>query len=169
VGGEATFSGTVYQANVIAYAAVHVLTETKLRWLPVSDDTPIAVSGEVKGPGDDARIEFASPLPPIEIQAKHGLKGPGSTSEVVDKIQKASASTQPTVVILAVDSSSSPTVRNELRMDLDRIRSGRTDSLREITKRVIDELVSRIGDPVTYIPGAAPGSQGAKSELIGHK
>lgn len=74
MGGDATFAGTNYQASVIAYVFVHVLTETKLRWGGLADDTPSAVSGEVKGPGDDARVEFRTGAAPVELQAKHGLK-----------------------------------------------------------------------------------------------
>ena len=137
--GNATFSGTTYQANVIAYIAVHVLTETKLRWLLVPDDTPTAVSGEVKGPGDDARIEFAA-APPIEIQTKHGLKGAGLTKEVVEAIRTASTSTDSSLVVLAVDSSSSSSVRVDLRADLDRLRSGRQDGLQQITETILKDL-----------------------------
>jgi hypothetical protein len=32
MGSDATVAGTNYQASVIAYVFVHVLTETKLRW-----------------------------------------------------------------------------------------------------------------------------------------
>jgi hypothetical protein len=37
VSGDATFAGTNYQASVIAYVFVHVLTETKLRWIALAD------------------------------------------------------------------------------------------------------------------------------------
>ena len=63
MGGDATSSGINYQASVVAYVYVHILTGSKLRWLQVRDDTPTAISGETKGPGDDARIEFATPVP----------------------------------------------------------------------------------------------------------
>ena len=45
MGGDATFAGTNYQASDIAYVFAHVLTETKLRWAGLADDTPSAVSG----------------------------------------------------------------------------------------------------------------------------
>ena len=150
MGGDATFSGTTYQANVIAYIAVHVLTETKLRWLPVPDDTPIALAGEVKGPGDDARIEFAS-SPPIEVQSKHGLKGFKSTEEIVTTVRDASASNDPSIVVVAVDSSASPSIRVDLRKDLDRLRSGRTDGLQEITNKVLADLGAGIVDTLRRI------------------
>jgi hypothetical protein len=89
MGGDATFAGTNYQASVIAYVFVHVLTETKLRWGGLADDTPSAVSGEVKGPGDDARIEFRTGAAPVELQAKHGLK-PQRCVEAFEAIRDAS-------------------------------------------------------------------------------
>jgi tetratricopeptide (TPR) repeat protein len=144
LGGNATFSGTTYQANVIAYVAVHVLTETKLHWLPLADDTPTALAGEVKGPGDDARIQFAPPSASIEVQSKHGLKGPKTTEKALATIRDASQWDDSTTVILAVDSSSSESVRIDLRKDLDRLRSGRTDDLRDITKTIITALGAEI-------------------------
>lgn len=144
--GNATFSGTNYQASVIAFVFVHVLTETKLRWLSVPDDTPSAVSGEVKGPGDDARVEFRSGVAPIEIQAKHGLK-PQKCVEAFQAIRDGSTSDDRTVVMLAVDATSSPAIRNDLWRDLDRLRSGRSDGLKPLSRDVSDAL----GDQATRV------------------
>ena len=58
VSGDATFAGTNYQASVIAYVFVHVLTETKLRWIALADDTPSAVSGEVGGRETTPALSF---------------------------------------------------------------------------------------------------------------
>jgi len=95
MGGDATFAGTNYQAA----SSQHVLTETKLRWGGLVDDTPSAVSGEVKGPGDDARIEFRTGVPPVELQAKHGLK-PQRCIEAFEAIRDASTSTDGMGVLL---------------------------------------------------------------------
>ena len=73
MGGTATFSGVNFQAKVIAYIYVHILTQQPLGWFGNLDDKPIAVSGETSGPGDDARIGFGSRYESVEIQAKHGL------------------------------------------------------------------------------------------------
>jgi hypothetical protein len=147
VSGNATFSGTTYQAGVIAFVSAHVLTETKLRWLPVSDDTPSAVSGEVKGPGDDARIEFAARIPAIEVQANHGLKGPKAVQDVLQTIQDASAPRDGSHVVLTVDSHSSASIRHDLCRDLDRLRSDRTDGLKEITRG----LITALGDDIVSV------------------
>ena len=130
MGGNATFSGTTYQAGVIAFVSVHIVTETKLRWLPVADDTPVAVSGEVKGPGDDARIEFAVGQAPIEVQAKHGLKGQKAIEEFFRTVfSSGSMANHVPEVVLTVDSSSSVVIRMDLKRGLERLRSGREDSL----------------------------------------
>jgi tetratricopeptide (TPR) repeat protein len=143
--GDATFAGTNYQASVIAYVFVHILTETKLRWVGLADDTPSAVSGEVKGPGDDARVEFRTGVAPVEVQAKHGLK-PQKCIEAFEAIRDASTSADATGVLLVVDSTSSPAIRNDLWRDLDRLRSGRSDSLKELTRNVLSALGSRAED-----------------------
>ena len=135
MGGDATFSGTTYQANVIAYVAVHVITDTKLRWLPILDDTPVAIAGEVKGPGDDARLEFASSAP-IEVQVKHGLKGYKTTEEIITTVRDASTASDKSVVVLAVDSSASPSIRVDLRKDSTDCAQGELMACRKSLKRL---------------------------------
>ena len=71
----------------IAYVYVHILTGTKLRWLLGGDDTPTAISGETRGPGDDARIEFGAGVPSVEIQAKRGLKRGIRLTDVFERVQ----------------------------------------------------------------------------------
>lgn len=136
--GDGTFAGTNYQAGVIAYVAVTILDETPLRWLPAQDDAPSAVSGEVKGPGDDARIEFKPGDAPVEIQAKRGL----TPQKAVEAVQAMVAAMPPEgmTTILAVDSTSSASIHNEFRKDLDRLRSGRRDGLSPFTDRVLAAL-----------------------------
>lgn len=72
--GDGTFSGTRYQAGVIAFVYVHMLARQRLGWLDLSEDPPLAISGEVAGSGGDARIELPPGEPVIELQAKHGLR-----------------------------------------------------------------------------------------------
>lgn len=136
--GSATFSGTDYQGKTIAYVFIHVLTETKLRWLSILNDTPSAVEGEVKGPGDDARVEFGAGVPVIELQAKHGLKGIKNVVELLRSIERGSKNGNTVDVILVVDSTSSDSIRFDLRRDVERLRSGRSDGLRESTRKVLE-------------------------------
>ena len=60
--GDATVSGTTYQAGVVAFVYVHMLLEQRLGWFELFDDEPVAVEGEVNGPGDDVRVDFHSRL-----------------------------------------------------------------------------------------------------------
>lgn len=139
--GDATFAGTSYQAKAIAFVYIHILTQTRLDWLgPLTNDTPLAVSGETGGPGDDIRIEFGERHPSVEVQAKHGLTGGVRLQEAIDRIKQKSISEEDTKVILAVDRNSSKTVHKHFRKDLDHLRSGRNDSVCEETKRIINFL-----------------------------
>ena len=127
--GSGTFAGTSFQAQVIAYVYVHILGQRRLLWIPATDDTPLAVDGETGGPGDDAAIRFGQRLAPIEVQAKHGLKG-GETLNAEIRQIAARTGTAQTKVVLAVDSGISKGVRHDLAIDLERMRSGRFDGLR---------------------------------------
>ncbi len=70
--GDATFAGTRYQANVIAYVYARMLAQARLGRFELLGETPPAVSGETGGPGDDVRTELGT-AGAIEAQAKHGM------------------------------------------------------------------------------------------------
>jgi predicted Zn-dependent protease len=123
----------------MAYAAVHALTEIPLRWLQLADDTPSAIAGEVGGPGDDARVEIASGGP-IEVQSKHGLKGQKSLEQTVLSISSGCTPSATAMIVLVVDPTSSSSIRFDFRKDLERLRSGRQDDLRDITRKTIEAL-----------------------------
>ena len=136
--GDATFSGTDYQASAIAYVYVHILTGSKLRWLPDRDDTPTAISGETRGPGDDAQIEFSVPVRPVEMQAKRGLTRGRRLTEVFERVRDARESESD--VVLVVDSKSSRPIKFALTHQLERLRAGREDELGEPAKSLLESL-----------------------------
>ena len=136
--GSAVFSGTSYQASVIAYVYVHILASAKLRWLEDGDDTPTAISGETKGPGDDARVELRGDVSPFEVQVKHGLKRDQRLTEVFEKVSNAEDTTAE--VVLTVDSSSSRRITFDLRRQLRRTRAGRTDDIQEPARSLLNAL-----------------------------
>ena len=137
--GDAVFSGANYQASVIAYVYVYILTGTKLRWLPPDrDGTPTAISGETKGPGDDARIEFGVDVPSVEVQAKRRLRRDKRLTEAFERVRDAEDSDSD--VILAVDSNSSNTITVELKEQLERLRAGRTDGIGEPASSLLAAL-----------------------------
>ena len=125
---------------MIAYVYVHILAQARLGWLELFDDTPIGISGETAGPGDDARIEFGDRHPPVEVQAKHGLTGGQKLSETVAEMHSRSAAGAMTKVILVVDRGSSKTVHRDFAADLERYRVDRTDGLRVDILRIAAEL-----------------------------
>jgi predicted Zn-dependent protease len=138
--GAATFSGTTYQARVIAHVYVHILAQARLGWLEFFDDTPIGVSAETDGPGDDARIEFGERHAPIETQAKHGLTAGAKLSAAFARVRERSSSADCTEIVFVVDRTSSRTVHHEVAGDLQRFRVGREDGLRSEFLRLKSEL-----------------------------
>ena len=136
--GHAVFRGTSYQASVIAYVYVHILTGAKLRWLPDQDDTPTAISGETRGPGDDARIEFGANVPSAEVQAKHGLKRGKRLTEAFERVRDAEDTESD--VFLVVDSSSSRTITLDLAHQLVRLRAGRADDIGQPARSLLEDL-----------------------------
>jgi tetratricopeptide (TPR) repeat protein len=138
MGGNATFAGTTFQARVIAYIYVHLLAQSPLRWFVPRDDTPLAVSGETDGPGDDARVEFGSRHPAIEVQAKHGLTAGVKLQEVFQRMTDQTATGDSSEVVLAVDrEGSSRKLYGTFAQDLERMRSGRTDGLKQDTREIL--------------------------------
>jgi tetratricopeptide (TPR) repeat protein len=141
MGGDATFSGTTYQARVIAFAYLHILAQTRLGWFSPDDDTPAAISGETGGPGDDAMVEFGTIVPSCELQAKHGLSGGDALKEIFVRIAANSPDDIRRPVVLALNRlSSTRWLCTILPADLARIRSGRPSEIRVETKRLLEDL-----------------------------
>lgn len=150
MGGIATFSGTSYQQRVIAYVAVHVLSQRRLLWFDTEDDTPESISGETGGPGDDCAVVLRGSSRVVEIQAKHGLTAGtelrGAVSTIFKKLRQSETSVR---VVIAVDQTCSDKVL-AVAADLDRLRSGRTDRLKAETNTLLalagdaKDLLSRI-------------------------
>ena len=128
MGGEGTFSGTTYQAGVIGYVCAHILAQSRLGWFGDRiDDTPVAISGEVRGPGDDASVELKSARS-FEFQAKHGLTGGKKFQETIARISEQTTEDSPEVV-LALDRTSTKSLYQKVANDLDRLRTGRDSPL----------------------------------------
>lgn len=159
MGGSATFSGTSFQARVLAWADVHLLAQSPLGWLPTINDTPVAVSGETLGPGDDVRVELGDGHPAVEAQVKHGLNAAGDLDDIVAGLHRTFGAPAPAPaegssaqspipiggaalpvdsVILVVDRGSSKALYTEFAEDLTRLRSGRADGPRATLRRLLD-------------------------------
>lgn len=82
MGGPATLAGTNYQAGVIVFVFVHMPAQRRLGWLTPLDDTPLAVSAETGGPGDDVEVEFGE-AQALEVRAKAGLTGDAALTDAI--------------------------------------------------------------------------------------
>jgi tetratricopeptide (TPR) repeat protein len=144
MGGVATFTGTNYQANAIAFVYVHLLGGHRLAWLAPFDDTPSAAEAETHGGGDDLRVEIANTTRSFEVQAKHGLTGGRalheSLAKMVDRVRANGLDWNEVDVVFVVDGTTSGTVRHDFAADLDRLRSGRSDSLSKTTTDAMNAL-----------------------------
>ncbi len=119
--------GATFQWRATAYAYVHVLTQSRLRWFEGLDDTPLAVQPETGAAGDDIRVELRSGPPEPEIQVKHGL---GTGADFRDAV-RVSASREETgrPLRFLVDHCSPLKLRRTIADGLARLRSGRTQPL----------------------------------------
>jgi len=148
VSGSGTFSGTNYQARILAHVYVHILAQARLNWLTPIDDTPVGVSGETGGPGDDMQIEFGERHPAIEVQAKHGLTGGMKLAEAVLTVRDNSKAGDTTKVVFTVDRGTSRTVHRDFASDLDRLRTGRVTPLKTDAQQLLErfgpELLHRL-------------------------
>jgi tetratricopeptide (TPR) repeat protein len=79
--------------------------------------------------------------PTIEIQAKHGLTAGAALVEVLDRVRRFSDLQRPDErIVVVVDRASTRFIYTDLAADIDRLRSGRSDSLRADTCRLIESL-----------------------------
>lgn len=136
--GPAVSSGSENQAAVAAYVAVRMLLQWPLNWTPLERDIPIAIDGEVGGPGDDLRIEFGTSRPPLEVQCKRTVIGKAGLKELVqhiaDRLPRVPRSHE---VVLTLGAGSSTEVRDTFATDVRNFRSGRRDGMRRITQSVL--------------------------------
>jgi tetratricopeptide (TPR) repeat protein len=123
--GDATAGGISYQARLTAWVYCHILDERQLGWFPF-DDTPVAVSAETKGPGDDVRIEFKNGEI-CEVQAKRGFNAKGHLNDFLEAAKN--HTDQTTTLVLVVNRASTQTLYGAIALDLNRIRDGRVDAL----------------------------------------
>ncbi len=138
--GSGGAGGYQYQAEATAYIAVHILSKYPLNWIEnASHDVPIAVSSETGGVGDDINIELQDGRS-IEVQAKKGLSKNDKFWQAIVKLANGIEKDSKLYGILLVNSDASKPIKNDLRKDLKRLGSGRTDELKQITKEVIEKF-----------------------------
>ncbi len=137
--GSGGGGGYGYQADAFAFVSAYALAEQPLDWFEDVEDVPVAVSMETGGPGDDLGVELRGGGQ-IEIQCKHGAKKDQLFTDAFLRAARGLDSDPNLRAVLMVDSSSSGTVKDDLRSDIVRLGMGRTDSLRPITSELLKLL-----------------------------
>src|SRR5687768_7950895 len=119
MGGTGVSSGAENQAAVAAYVAVRMLLDRPLNWAPPTDDVPVAIEGEVGGPGDDFRITFGNRRAPLEVQCKRTIVGRVALGAAVAEIaEKMSLVPKEHEFALVLGSGSSPDARDVFATDV---------------------------------------------------
>ena len=125
-GGSAGGGGYNYQATAIAYVCSHILLRQPLGWLFHTKDLPVKVASETGGPGDDLDI-YLEDNTHIEVQVKHGLRKNGDFWATLLNLSKGIANDSNLHAVLLLDTTTSLTIRYNLRNDLTRLAEGRDD------------------------------------------
>ena len=143
-GGSGGAGGYRFQALAAAYVYAHALAEHPLNWVVGAGVVPLAVSAETGGPGDDLRVEFSGGLGAgsgvLEVQAKRGLRRGSELWEALLSLARGLDGDSSLRCALLVDHATSRAVRDELRLDIDRLGQGRSDRLRPITSEFLGRL-----------------------------
>lgn len=138
-GGSAGGGGFDFQADVFAYVACHVLSEQPLAWFSDTGDVPVAAAMETAEAGDDLRIELHNSNI-IQLQAKQGVQRGedlwGGIFNLVGGLQDDPALR----AIFLVDNTASGTVKDDLRIDIERLAGGRQDDLKSISAEFLARL-----------------------------
>src|SRR5215213_4230061 len=137
--GSGGGGGYGYQTDAFAFVSAYALAEHPLNWFEDVEDVPVAVSMETGGPGDDLGVELRSGGQ-IEIQCKHGAKKDQQFTDAFLRAARGLDSDPNLRAVLMVDSSSSGTIKDDLRSDIVRLGMGRTDNLKPISSEFLELL-----------------------------
>src|SRR5215471_16141050 len=120
-GGSAPASGIDFQAAVTAIAAIAVARGIPIRWLEgVVDDTPVSISAETCGPGDDLRLDLSN-TDIVEVQAKRGLAAGDRLWSALIELAGGITSKSISHGVLVVSPDSSKSIRKDLARDIVRM------------------------------------------------
>jgi NACHT domain len=140
--------GYDYQADATAYVAAHGLAGQHLPWFEDSHDVPAEWSSETGGAGDDIKVTTVT-QEDIEIQAKHGLSRGEEFLNTFHRFLAGLKTSESLRCVLLVDRHASGIIRDELKHDIFRIGTGRTDGLHAVTTELLNDLHE---SPATIVP-----------------
>ena len=146
-GGAAGAGGFSFQAAVSAIAYVHSLRGTPVQWTgDLTASSPVSVSCETGGPGDDISLELADGNT-VEVQAKKGLRANNALWSVLGSLAEGINSDRCTYGILIVCPSSSNAIRRDFAKAIRRISDKRYDSPSKQQSELVQYLEQRGYDP----------------------
>lgn len=139
-GGAATGGGVNFQAAVTAIAYAYMLRGRPLKWLDgIHEDIPVSVDAETGKGGDDIQLVLQGGGR-CDVQVKRGLQRGDDLWSPLLAMGKAISDGKIGFGVLAVSTSSSSTVREDLANAIFRIGDGRTDDLPEIAEAFLEKL-----------------------------
>ena len=119
--------GLNFQAAISAIAYIHALRGTPVQWLDdLTVGTPVSVSSETGGPGDDLALKLVDGSL-VEVQVKKGLNATNAFWSAIDSLSEGIDSGRCDYGILIVCPSSSNTIRSGFAKAIRRIGDNRFD------------------------------------------
>lgn len=140
-GGSAAATGIEFQAAVSALCMVHMACGMPLGWSASGNDTPMSVSAETGGPGDDIALQLADGRV-VEVQAKLKLKADERLWTCLIALCQSAQENAHFFGVLAVGPATSVAIRDQLARDMIRIGQGRTDDLSPLAITLTQKLVA---------------------------
>ncbi|MGZ2452730.1 hypothetical protein ACVIRO_005547 [Rhizobium ruizarguesonis] len=139
-GGAATGGGVNFQAAVTAIAYAYMMRGRPLKWLDgLYDDIPVSVDAETGKGGDDIQLVLKGGGR-CDVQVKRGLQRGDDLWDPLLAMGNAITEGKIGFGVLAVSTSSSSTIREDLSNAIFRIGDGRTDDLPEIAEAFLGKL-----------------------------
>jgi len=138
-GGSAAGSGLAFQAAVSAVCMVHMARGTSLGWCESVNDTPLSVSAESGGAGDDIALQLVD-ANVLEIQAKRRLKADSELWGSLIALYRRANEDAAFHGVLAVGPSTSVSIRDQLARDIIRLGQGRADDLSPLAVTLTEKL-----------------------------
>lgn len=138
--GYGNYIGTNYQASLLVIVYVHIIAKIPLKWYSKTEGPPTHVQAETGGLGDDIAIQTTGTPSVYEVQAKSGLTAGAALEGCIKSILSKRNQPNQQQVVVVTNSDRSRKSLADFKVDLERINSGRCDSLSRTTQNLLDSL-----------------------------
>lgn len=138
-GGSAAGGGLDFQAGASALCMVHMARGTPLGWFASRNDTPLSVSAETGGAGDDIAMQLRDGNI-LEVQAKRKLIANSELWDALVALCRRAHEDATFYGVLAVGPTTSIAIRDQLARDIIRLGQGREDDLSQLAITLTEKL-----------------------------